>query len=173
MTTYPQDTLKSQDVDPFTINTRDPLPLAMPGAMDSRDLLRVLGFAAASRLSIHQACEQLEGAPSGPTVLGTLASQLSDLDVLAGHVNDLLIRLIPKGLGKRGRRVAIDVVTLPYHGTVDAAHQDKVCRSKANGSTTHLSPLPLPMPWSEAATPRWPCAGCGLSRPWIMCCAPC
>jgi putative transposase len=138
MPTYPQYTLKSQDVYTFTINTLDTLPLTMPGAIQSRDLLRVLVFAAASRLSVHQACDQLERAPSGPTVLGTLAGQLSDLDALEGHVNDLLARLIPKGLGKRGRRVAIDLVALPYHGTVEAPHQDEVCRSKAKCGTTHF-----------------------------------
>ena len=138
MTTHPQYTLKSQDVYTFTINTLDTLPLHMPGAIESRDLLRVLVFAAASRLSVHQACDQLERAPSGPTVLGTLASQGSDLEALEGQLNDLLATLIPKGLGKRGRRVAVDLVALPYHGTVDKAHQDEVCRSKAKGGTTHF-----------------------------------
>lgn len=138
MSTYPHFTLQSADVYKFTINTLATLPLNMPGATQSRDLLRVLVFAAASRLSVHQACEQLERAPSGPTVLGNLASQLSDLDVLEGHLNDLLSRLIPKGLGKRGRRVAVDLVALPYHGTVDEAHQGEVCRSKAKSGTTHF-----------------------------------
>ena len=138
MSTYPHFTLQSADVYKFTINTLDTLPLKMPGAIASRDLLRVLVFAAASRLSVHQACEQLERAPSGPTVLGNLARQFSDLDALEGHVNDLLATLIPKGLGKRGRRVAVDVVALPYHGTVDEAHQDAVCRSKAKGGTPHF-----------------------------------
>jgi hypothetical protein len=138
MTTYPHFTLQSQDVYAFTINTLDSLPLNMPGAIESRDLWRVLVFAAASRLSVHQACDQLEGAPSGPTVLGTLASQGSDLDALEGQVNELLAKLIPKGLGKRGRRVAVDVVALPYHGSVDEAHQDEICRSKAKGGTTHF-----------------------------------
>jgi hypothetical protein len=138
MTTYPQYTLQSQDVYTFTINTLDTLPLHMPGAIESRDLLRVLVFAAASRLSVHQACDQLERAPSGPTVLGTLASQFSDLDALEGHLNDLLATLIPKSLRKRGRRVAVDLVALPYHGTVDEAHQDEVCRSKAKCGTTHF-----------------------------------
>jgi hypothetical protein len=138
MTTSPQYTLKSQDVYTFTINTLDTLPLEMPGAIESRDLLRILVFAAASRLSVHQACDQLERAPSGPTVLGNLSSQFSDLEALEGHLNDLLARLIPQGLGKRGRRVAIDLVALPYHGTVDEAHQDEVCRSKAKSGTTHF-----------------------------------
>lgn len=138
MSTYPHFTLQSADVYTFTINTLDTLPLTMPGAIESRDLLRVLVFAAASRLSVHQACEQLERAPSGPTVLGNLACQLGDLDALEGHLNDLLARLIPKGLGKRGRRVAIDVIALPSHGTVDEAHRDEVCRSKAKSGTTHF-----------------------------------
>jgi putative transposase len=138
MSTYPQYTLKSQDVYTFTINTLNTLPLTMPGAIQSRDLLRVLVFAAAARLSVHQACQQLERAPSGPTVLGTLADQLHDLDGLEGHVNDLLARLLPTGLGKRGRRVAMDLIALPYHGTVDETHHDEVCRSKAKGGTTHF-----------------------------------
>jgi Transposase DDE domain len=138
MSTYPQYTLKSQDVCNFTLNLLDALPLTMPGVIQRRDLLRVLVFAAASRLSVHQACHQLERAPSGPTVLGTLAGQLSDLDALEGQVNDLLAKLVPKNLGKRGRRVAVDLVALPYHGTVDEAHQDEVCRSKAKSGTTHF-----------------------------------
>src|SRR4029434_7314120 len=139
MSTDPQYILKSQDVYNFTINTLDTLPLHMPGTMESRDLLRVLVFAAASRLSVHHACEQLERAPSGPTVLGLLASQLRDLDALEGQVNDLLAKLIPKGLGKRGRRVAVDLVALPYHGTVDDAQQDEICRSNAKGGTHKFS----------------------------------
>ena len=138
MSTYPQYILKSHDVYTFTLNTLNTLPLKMPGTIESRDLLRVLVFAAASRLSVHQACEQLERAPSGPTVLGNLARQCSDLDALEGHLNHLLARLLPKGLGKRGRRVAIDLVALPYHGTVDKAHQGEVCRSKAKSGTTHF-----------------------------------
>ena len=138
MSTSPQYTLKSPDVYKLTIHTLDTLPLTMPGAIESRDLLRVLVFAAASRLSVHQACTQLACAPSGPTVLGNLARQCSDLDALEGHLNDLLAKQIPKGLGKRGRRVAVDVVALPYHGTVDETHQDEVCRSKAKGGTTHF-----------------------------------
>ena len=102
MSTSPQYTLQSKDVYNLTIDTLNPLPLNMPGAIQSRDLLRVLVFAAASRLSVHQACHQLERAPAGATVLGTLAQQLGDLDALEDHVNALLARLLPKGLGQRG-----------------------------------------------------------------------
>ena len=71
-------------------------------------------------------------------MFGTLARQGSDLDALEGQGNDLLATLLPKGLGQRGRRVAMDVVALPSHGTVEEAPQDEVCRSKAKGGTTHF-----------------------------------
>ena len=112
----------------------------MPGAIASQDLLRVLVCAAASRLSVHQACAQLACAPSGPTVLGTLSSQCRDLDALAGPLHDLVAQQIPQGVGKRGRRVAVDVGALPSHGTVDETPQDEVCRSTAKGGTTHFFP---------------------------------
>ena len=138
MSTSPQYTLKSRDVYKFTIHTLDALPLEMPGAIQPQDLMRVLVFAAASCTSVNHACGQLERTPSAPTVLGTLAQQLSDLDLLEEQVNDMLARLIPKGVGKRGCRVAIDLTALPYHGTVDEADQDEVCRSKAKSGTTHF-----------------------------------
>src|SRR5919201_2357043 len=102
MSTYPHFTLQSADVYTFTINTLDTLPLHMPGAIESRALLRLLVFAAASRLSVHQACEQLERAPSGPTGLGILADQLSDREALEGQGHALWAKLIPKGVGNRG-----------------------------------------------------------------------
>ena len=140
MSTCPQSTLQSHDVYTFTINTLTTLPLEMPGAIASRALLRVLVCAAASRLSVHHACDQLACAPSGPTVLGTLASQCSDLEALEVHLHDRLATLIPTGVGTRGRRVAIDVIALPYQGTVEEAYQDEVCRSKAKSGTTPFFP---------------------------------
>jgi hypothetical protein len=90
MSTYPQYILQSQDVYNFTIDTLDTLSLSMPGAIQSLGLWRVLVFAATAQLSVQQACQQLERAPSGPMILRTLAYQLSDLDALEGRVNALL-----------------------------------------------------------------------------------
>jgi hypothetical protein len=97
MSTYPQYILKSQDVYTCTINMLAPLPLTMPGVMQSRDLLRVLVCAAASRLSVPPACAQLERAPSGPTVLGTLSSQFSDRNALAAMALPSGPRCCPRG----------------------------------------------------------------------------
>jgi putative transposase len=84
-------------------------------------------------------------------VLDTLGSQFRDLDALEGHLNSLLAKLIPQGVRKRGRRVAIDVVALPYHDTVDEAHQGEVCRTKPREVRRIFSPMPLPTPWSGAS----------------------
>jgi hypothetical protein len=67
----------------LTINTLDASPLTMTGAIESQDLF------------------QLARPPSGPTMLGHPSRQCSNLDALAGHVNDLLAQLMPKSLGKR------------------------------------------------------------------------
>jgi hypothetical protein len=127
--------LNSHHVHQLAIHILNQLPLQ---ARRGKVQLNVLLFAAASRISINQACQQLEGAPSGPTVLGELARQLDDLDELEPWLNQLLAMLLPKGLGAKGRRVAIDLVRLPYHGSVPSQHQQEVCRSKATHGTTHF-----------------------------------
>jgi hypothetical protein len=134
-----QYTLERQDVYNLAIETLSHLPLEAKGdQVHPTDLLEVVVFAAASRLSMHQACQDLEGAPSAVTVLGQLATQLSDLDLLEVTMCAVLARLLPRGLGTKGRRVAIDLIELPYHGTVDDAHEGEVCRGKAKQGTTHF-----------------------------------
>lgn len=135
----PQYTLQRQDVLNLAINTLAHLPLMARGEqVQITDLLHVLVYAAASRISVNQACQDLDSAPTGQTVLGELATQLDDLDQLEETLNTLLARLIPKSLGKRGRRVAVDLIELPYHGTVKEEHQHEVCRGKAKQGTTHF-----------------------------------
>ncbi len=134
-----QYTLQRQDVYNLAIQTLSHLPLvANSDQVQVTDLLEVVVFAAASRLSVHQACQDLDGTPSGATVLGQLASQLSDLTQLEITMCEVLARLVPRNLGKKGRRVAVDLIELPYHGTVDETHKDEVCRGKAKQGTTHF-----------------------------------
>jgi hypothetical protein len=135
----PQYTLERQDVLNLAINTLAHLPLRARGEqVQVTDLLHVLVFAAASRISVNQACQELDSAPTGQTVLGELATQFANLDQLEELLNTLLARLIPKSLGMRGRRVAIDLIELPYHGIVKDELQDEVCRGKAKQGTTHF-----------------------------------
>jgi hypothetical protein len=140
MCMHPQYTLYNQDVCNLTIQTLAQLPLTTPPGNDVQvhDLLRVLTYAAASRLSVNHACHDLDGAPSGAKVLGELATQLSDLDALEATLNGLLGRLVPRGLGTRGRHMAIDLIELPYHGTVADRDHDEIRRGKAKQGTTHF-----------------------------------
>ncbi len=134
-----QYTLQRQDVYNLAIQTLSHLPLKAQGEQVTvTDILEVVVFAAASRLSINHACQDLEGAPSGVTVLGQLAAQLRDLAQLEITMCEVLARLVPRNVGKKGRRVAIDLIELPYHGSVDATHQDEVCRGEAKQGTTHF-----------------------------------
>jgi hypothetical protein len=131
--------LNSHHVHQLAIHILSQLPLEAPGPkVQVSDILNVLLFAAASRASINQACQQLEGAPAGATILGELARQLDSLDELQRWLNRLLAELLPKGLGSKGRRIAMDLVRVPYHGGVPPRHQGEVCRSKATQGTTHF-----------------------------------
>jgi len=123
----------------LTINPLAQLPLKARGEdVHVTDLLHVLVFAAASKISVHQACQDLGGAPTSQTIWGELAAQLHDLDQLEATLHVLWARLIPKSLGKRGRRVAVDLIELPYHGGVAEEHQQELCRGKAKPGTTHF-----------------------------------
>jgi hypothetical protein len=139
MCMHAQYTLYSQDVCNLTIQTLALLPLTARGDdVQVHDLLRVLAYAAASRLSVNHACNDLDSAPSGAKVLGELATQLRNLEALEDTLNGLLGRLVPCGLGKRGRRMAIDLIELPYHGTVADTAKDEIRRGKAKQGTSHF-----------------------------------
>ena len=111
-------TLSSSDVYQVTVQILDRLPLTLRGdQVQVTDLLNVLVFAATFRISINMASQNLEGAPIGATVLGELARQLNDLTSLEKQLNQLLAQVLPKRVGAKGRRVAVDLVQVPYHGT--------------------------------------------------------
>lgn len=132
-------TLKSRDVYTVTVQLLNELPLATRRLkVQVTDLLNVVVFAAAFRLSINQACNTLEGVPTGATVLGHLADQLHDINRLEKTLNQLLAKPLPKGLGAKGRRVCVDLVRLPYHGTLKPEHDGELCRSQAKRGTTHF-----------------------------------
>lgn len=131
--------LRSTEVHQTTLQVLQQLPLTPRGSqVQVADLLNVLVFAAAFRVSINQACQNLQGAPTGATVLGELARQLQDIDSLERELNELLAKLLPKGIGAKGRRLAIDLVQVPYHGTTQPGHGEEVCRGQAKGGTTHF-----------------------------------
>ena len=137
----PQDTVQSKEVYTLPSDTLHQLPLPMPGAMQRRDLRRVLGCAAASRRAIPPACHPRARAPSGATVLGTRAQQRGDLEALAGHGHALLARRWPNSWGHRGRGVASALLRVPEHGPVEAAQHDESLPSHSQEGHATLFPL--------------------------------
>lgn len=131
--------LHSKDVQGFVMQLLCRLPLVAPGEKyQVTDILNVLIFAAAFRSSVKQTCEDLQDAPCSSFVLGVLRGQLDDIDILERLLNDLLAELLPKKLAKRPRQVAVDLIDIPYHGTVEEKHEGEERRSKAKSGTTHF-----------------------------------
>lgn len=165
--------LNSSHVHELTIQILSQLPLEARGDnVQVEDILNVLVFAAAFRISINQACHDLEGAPTGATVLGELARQLPDLDEIEADLNKILAQLLPKGLGSKGRRVAIDLV-IRLGRTITAMSSPSTKRRcvEARPHRGPLTSLPMPQPtWScmVAATP-WPSQGCARETRWTRC----
>ena len=131
--------LKSKDVHKLAINMLCRLPLVARGALVKvTDILNVVIFAAAFRTSINQASASLQDAPCASYVLRELANQLHSLDQQQQVVNQILSSNLPKRLRQKGHRIAIDLVEVPYHGTVAKEHEGEVRRSKAKSGTTHF-----------------------------------
>ena len=92
-------------------------------------------YASANRLSIKGACESLDNAPSHNwiyTVLKDEVFETASLDVLERQGNAALQQGFPKRLTQRRRKLAIDLMLIPYYG--DEATEG-IYRSQAKKST--------------------------------------
>lgn len=133
--------LKSQDVHKLTLSVLCQLPVvarSVDAVVKVKDLFNVVIFAAAFRISIRHASAELHGAPCSSYVMGELADQLYDIEQQQKAINKILASKLPKHLGKKGRRIAIDLVEIPYHFTINEEHEDEIRRSKAKSGTTHF-----------------------------------
>jgi putative transposase len=134
-----KDVLKSKDVHSLTLKVLCQLPLVARGTcVKITDLLNVLIFAAAFRISVNQACAELQNTPCASYVLKELANQLHDLEQQQIVLNQIFASKLPNSLRKKGKRIAIDLVEVPYHGKVKKEHEGEVRRSKAKSGTTHF-----------------------------------
>lgn len=105
------------------------------GRFTSRDLAAVLLTAAARKVSIHQACFDLLGAPYDGTVRYHLA-KLS-FDDIERRLNDLLWRTAAPRLAGKAVRIAFDLTLIPYHG-LPKLHKREVKKSAAKHGTSHF-----------------------------------
>jgi putative transposase len=103
----------------------------------ARVLLHVL-FTACARLgSLSAACWSLATAPSRETIRKATLKALRAKDDLLRRLNRALAVEVPRGLLRRPRQVAIDLVLIPYHG-LPLVTELELYRSQARSGTSHF-----------------------------------
>jgi len=116
------------------------LPLDLQNTrIRAEDIIAVLGYASAHRVSVDAACHELKEAPSANRLREVLAKALPDRATLQRALNTILRAQTPRFVkkGKRAYYVAIDLTLIPYHGEC-YEDEKEVVRSQAKSGTTHF-----------------------------------
>ncbi len=116
------------------------LPLDLQNTrIRAEDLISVLGYASANRISTEAACQELEEAPSGNRLREVLIQALPDRVTLQRALNRILRAQTPRFVkkGKRSYYIAMDLTLIPYHGEC-YAEEKEIVRSEAKSGTTHF-----------------------------------
>jgi hypothetical protein len=133
--------LRSQQVlNALIAVVRPYLPLDLQNTrMTAEDIIAVLGYASANRISADAACHELKGAPSGNRLREVLAEALPDRSTLQRALNTILRAQTPRFVkkGKRSYYVAIDLTLIPYHGEC-YEDEKEIVRGEAKSGTTHF-----------------------------------
>lgn len=133
--------LRSQQVLNALIAVVGPnLPLDLQKTrITAEDLIAVLGYASANRISTEAACQELKGAPSANRLREVLVQALPDRVTLQRALNRILRAQTPRSVkkGKRSYYIALDLTLIPYHGRC-YADENEIVRSEAKSGTTHF-----------------------------------
>jgi hypothetical protein len=105
----------------------------------AEDIIAVLGYASAHRISFEGACYELKGAPSANRLREVLAKALPERAILQRALNRILRVQTPRFVrkGKRSYYVAIDLTLIPYHGKC-YEDEKEIVRGEAKSGTTHF-----------------------------------
>jgi len=105
----------------------------------AEDIIAVLGYASANRISTDAACHELKEAPSANRLREVLAKALPDRITLQRALNRILRAQTPRFVkkGKRSYYIAIDLTLIPYHGEC-YEDENEIMRSTAKSGTTHF-----------------------------------
>ena len=129
--------LTSSKVYRLTLAIIRELPL-IAESIRSEVIANVLVFAAAFRISVNESARVLKDVPTSQSILKELSNNCTQLTSLEIKINRKLVTLLPKSIRRKRRRVAIDLVKTPYHGTVAPEHEEEVVRSLAERGTSHF-----------------------------------
>ncbi len=100
-------------------------------------LLQILLVAASRTVSIFAACRDLADAPTDQTIRNALAATLPEIAELQRRLNLSLATNLPRALFRKSRRVAIDLVLIPYHGK-PLQDEKEIYRSQPKRGTSHF-----------------------------------
>ena len=140
-TIKPNSILRSQQVlSAFIEMMRPRLPFELKQTRITReDMLAVLGYASAHRISLDAACQELQQAPSGNRLREVLLHVLPERAILQRWLNTILRAQLPKRVtkGKVAYAIALDLTLIPYHGE---CHTDEheIMRGQAKSGTTQF-----------------------------------
>ncbi len=116
------------------------LPLDLRNTrITAEDIIAVLGYSSAHRISTDAACNELKGAPSANRLREVLAQALPDRTILQRALNRILRIQTPRFVkkGKRSYYIAIDLTLIPYHGEC-YEDENEILRGEAKLGTTHF-----------------------------------
>ena len=97
------------------------LPLDLQNTrITAEDIIAVLGYASANRISTDAACHELKRAPSANRLREVLAQALPDRAILQRALNRILRAQTPQFVkkAKGSDYIAIDLTLIPYHANV-------------------------------------------------------
>ncbi len=133
--------LRSQQVlNALILILRRYLPLDLRNTrITAEDIIAILGYASAHRISIDAACYELKEEPSANRLREVLAQALPNRTLLQRALNTLLRAQTPRFVkkGKRTYFIAIDLTLIPYHGE-HYADEKEIVRSQPKSGTTHF-----------------------------------
>ena len=116
------------------------LPLDLQNTrITAEDIIAVLGYASAHRISTEAACHELKGAPSANRLREVIAQALPDRASLQRALNRILRAQTPRFVkkGKRSYYIAMDLTLIPYHGEC-YEEENEILRGEAKSGTTHF-----------------------------------
>jgi hypothetical protein len=87
--------------------------------------------------SLFAICLSLADCPTDKTVPNNLIKLLPSYLKLQQQINIALAEQLPKKFFKKSRRIAIDLVLIPYHGRYDE-NENEVYRSQPKDGTSHF-----------------------------------
>ena len=133
--------LRSQQVlNALIAIVRPRLPLNLQNTrIMAEDIIAVLGYASAHRVSMDAACQELKEAPSANRFREVLAQAWPDRAILQRALNTILRAQTPRFIkkGKRAYYIAIDLTLIPYHGEC-YEDEKEIVRSQPKSGPTHF-----------------------------------